>query len=108
MTQPSVFVDPFYSASDPFLSDNDFDPFLDLASLDVTDKEIPPSVGNEANDVNDREEGSGSKLSDDGNDNDELVDVENPVEHVHVNTDTFDKNNPDTMGYDASLMLSKK
>nr|GEV91051.1 hypothetical protein [Tanacetum cinerariifolium] len=106
---------------------------IDLVGLDVTDREIPPFVRNgkvvleiteeeeitrakdggegnetEANDVNDRKEGSGSESSDDGNDSDELVDVENLVEHVHVNTDTFDKNNPDTMGHDASLMLSKK
>ncbi|GJS94083.1 mutator type transposase [Tanacetum coccineum] len=85
MTQPSVFVDPFYSASYPFLSDNDFDPFLDLASLDVIDKEIPPSVGNGKVVLETiEEEGSGSKSSDDGNDNDELVDVENPMEHVDI------------------------
>ncbi|GJU63172.1 mutator type transposase [Tanacetum coccineum] len=44
MTQPSVFVDSFYAASNPFLADNDFDPFLDLDILDVADKEVSQSV----------------------------------------------------------------
>ncbi|GKC68249.1 hypothetical protein Tco_1100847 [Tanacetum coccineum] len=133
MTQPSVFADSFYVDSDPFLADNDFDPFLDLDSLDVADREMPQYIGKgnetetnnvtdvedeiargvgneiETNNVTDIEEGSDSEKGSDseqgsysessnGNDSDELVDDENPVEHVHVDMDTIDKSNADTLG----------
>ncbi|GKF88951.1 hypothetical protein Tco_0262914 [Tanacetum coccineum] len=45
MTQRSVFADSFYAAYDPYLADNDFDPFLDLDTLDDENMEIPQSVG---------------------------------------------------------------
>ncbi|GJW62054.1 hypothetical protein Tco_0111389 [Tanacetum coccineum] len=106
------------------IADNDFDPFLDLDSLDVVDWEIPQSIGkgkgvletfeedeiargggneNKTNNVTDVEEGSDSgqgsdSESSDGNDSDELVDDENPVEHVHFDMDTLDKSNADTLG----------
>ncbi|GKB71194.1 hypothetical protein Tco_0932606 [Tanacetum coccineum] len=86
--------------------DNDFDPFLDLDSLDDADRDIPQTKTNNVTDAaegsnreegSDKEEGSDSDNSD-GNDSDELVDNENPVEHVHVDMDTFDKNNADKLG----------
>ncbi|GJX29411.1 hypothetical protein Tco_0237490 [Tanacetum coccineum] len=130
MTQPSVFAYSFYAASDPFLADNNFDPFLDLDSPDDADIEIPQSFrkgkggletveedeiarggGNETekNIVTDVEEGSDSEAGNDsgqgsdsessnGYDSDELVDKENLVEHVHVDMDTVDKSNADTLG----------
>ncbi|GJU45246.1 hypothetical protein Tco_1202512, partial [Tanacetum coccineum] len=96
---------------------NDFDPFLDLDTLDDADMEISKSVGkgkggletveeneiiigggNETkiNDVIDVEEGSDSESSN-GTDSDELVDKENRVEHIHVDMDTFDKSNVDKL-----------
>ncbi|GJS38754.1 hypothetical protein Tco_0563797 [Tanacetum coccineum] len=104
-------------------SNNDFDPFLDLDTLDDADREISESIGKgkggletveedeivigggnetKTNDVTDVEEGSDSKEgsdneSSDGTDSDELVDKENPVEHVHVDMDTFDKSNADKL-----------
>ncbi|GJS34893.1 RNA-directed DNA polymerase, eukaryota [Tanacetum coccineum] len=105
MTQPSVFADSFYVASNPFLAENDFDPFLDLDTLDDADRDIPQTKTNNVTDAaegsnreegSDKEEGSDSDNSD-GNDSDELVDNENPVEHVHVDMDTFDKNNADKL-----------
>ncbi|GJR79298.1 hypothetical protein Tco_0150083 [Tanacetum coccineum] len=112
MTHPNVFADSFYAPSDPFLVDNDFDPFLDLDTLDDADREIPQTktnnvnnaevgsdgeVGSDREDGSDREGGSDTKSSD-GNDSDELVDNENLVEHAHVDMDTFDKNNADKLG----------
>ncbi|GKE63569.1 hypothetical protein Tco_1513936, partial [Tanacetum coccineum] len=44
MTQRSVFADSFYAASDPYLADSDFVPFLDLDTLDDANREIPQSV----------------------------------------------------------------
>ncbi|GJZ52743.1 hypothetical protein Tco_0607628 [Tanacetum coccineum] len=118
----------FYPESYDGEDEIDFDPFLDLDSLDVADMEIPQSirkgnetetnnvtdvedeiargVGNETetNNATDVEEGSDSEKgndskhgsyseSSDGNNSDE-----NPVEHVHVDMDTFDKSNADTLG----------
>ncbi|GJS45340.1 hypothetical protein Tco_0595461 [Tanacetum coccineum] len=100
MTQPNVFADSFYAASDPFLADDDFDPFLNLDTLDDADKEMRQTETNNVTDAaegSDKEEGSDSDNSD-GNDSDELVDNENPIEHVHVDMDTFDKNNADKLG----------
>nr|GEY64425.1 hypothetical protein [Tanacetum cinerariifolium] len=85
--------------------DNDFDPFLDLVTLDDADREKPQTKTNNVTDIaegsdreesNNREEGSDSGSSD-GNDSDELVDNENLVEHVHVDMDTLDKNNADKL-----------
>nr|GEZ89534.1 hypothetical protein [Tanacetum cinerariifolium] len=82
---------------------NDFDPFLDLDTLDDADRGIPQTKTNNVTDAvegsnreegNDREEGSDSESSN-GNDSDELVDNENPIEHIYVNMDTFDKNKAD-------------
>ncbi|GJW85875.1 mutator type transposase [Tanacetum coccineum] len=82
MTQRSMFADSFYATSNPYLADNDFDPFLDLDNLGDANREIPQSVGKgkggleivyedkiiirggneiETNNVTDVEEGSDSK-----------------------------------------------
>ncbi|GJV23106.1 hypothetical protein Tco_1375801 [Tanacetum coccineum] len=69
--------------------------------------EIARGGGNEnkTNNVTDVEEGSdrgqgSDRESSDGNDSDELVDDENAVEHVHVDMDTLDKSNANTLGVD--------
>ncbi|PWA35861.1 zinc finger, SWIM-type [Artemisia annua] len=117
MGQPSAFANDFYSASDPFLGVDDFDPFYGLDNIEISDKrpaepcigkgkskvvdeDVPPEEEEEG--ISDNEDGQ-----DDGNDTDDLVDVENTVDDVIVNMDNFDKTNAKIMGEKEPPNLSE-
>ncbi|GKG45032.1 hypothetical protein Tco_0495110, partial [Tanacetum coccineum] len=55
--------------------------------------------GSDSEAYNESGQGSDSESSN-GYDSDELVDKENLEEHVHVDMDTLDKSNADTLGVD--------
>nr|GEW53914.1 putative reverse transcriptase domain-containing protein [Tanacetum cinerariifolium] len=103
IVQPYAFVDDFYAVDYPFNGKGDFEPLFrldDIAPLVnvngiVKGKEKAIEV-----DVGDK--GKGIAIDDEIESLEDFMDVENPVEEVEVNMDSFDRTDADNMGYEQN------
>nr|GEY18489.1 hypothetical protein [Tanacetum cinerariifolium] len=115
-----AFVDDFYAFDDPFNGQGGFEPLFgldDIALLvkvdgivkgkgkvievDVGDKDKVITIDDKIeslDDVEDEEHSSEEEEESDG-----FVDVENPVEEVEVNMESFDRTDVDNIGYEQNL-----
>ncbi|GJS04615.1 mutator type transposase [Tanacetum coccineum] len=118
LTTPTEFANDFYSAFNPFLEEDDFDPFfgLDSEPVDSTtaknecvdkgkgvvldDDQVyvatDNTMENETEDENN--DGDSSKSSE----RDKIVDVDNELVDVAVDMDHFDRANAKTMGNEGT------
>ncbi|GJY71350.1 zinc finger, SWIM-type containing protein [Tanacetum coccineum] len=113
-----AFVDDFYAVDDPFNGQSDFEPLFgldDIAPLvnvdgtvkgkgkaievDVVDKGKDIAIDDEIENLDDTED---EEQSSEEEESDGFMDVENPMEEVKVNMDSFDRNDADNMGYEQN------
>ncbi|GJX95094.1 mutator type transposase, partial [Tanacetum coccineum] len=116
--QPCAFVDDFYAVDDPFNGQSDFEPLFgldDIAPLvnvdgtvkgkgkaievDVVDKGKDIAIDDEIENLDDTED---EEQSSEEEESDGFMDVENPMEEVKVNMDSFDRTDADNMGYEQN------
>ncbi|GKB87965.1 zinc finger, SWIM-type containing protein, partial [Tanacetum coccineum] len=118
IVQPSAFVDDFYAVNDPFNGQGNFEPLFRLDDItpfvnvdgivkgkgkaievDVGDKGKGITIDDKIKSLEDAED---EEQSSEEEESDGFVDVENPVEEVEVNMDSFDRTDDDNIGYEQN------